>query len=633
MATERVIGIDFGTSTSVIKVKTYKDGKSMDAIETADFVRFDNRNTLPTLIFKTEQNEYLIGYDAENPAVKGTRYQNFKMDLIDPNPEVRERAIALIKLFFNYMYKAYEGQKTIFPACDSETTYVSYPAKWSVELSQTMMSIAADAGFQNVHGMDEPTAAIHSALIQKGTSLKEQGLLRDGEPVNVLMVDMGAGTTDLVLYRYTPGVHEKIEFLNTWPKADSPVLFGGREIDTMLCDYVKGYLIECVIPNLNSFEQNYLHACKAWKEANVSPMLRDKGLIKYCGFADSIVNMFNIESPFPPMDRACFEKRLANYLSLFPVLVNGCIANTAGIRSESIDLVILTGGHSQWYFVNEMFSGDNQGFGTVDFPKLKKEPQRIVKLPCPQETVALGLVYKKPITEENPGMNTGTVPGPQPQFDQQPGTQHYTNAWQPYQPPGYYFPQQSYLPQPVWQPYTSQPNPKSAYPAAAQSYPAQPVYQPQPIKTDRKSNKDNKTLFVVLGSALAVIILLCAMLYVSFGGNNQALPEYSPSPSPGTTEYTVDFYLYNNFDSAITAVYIVRSDRASTGWGENILKNPVPIGWRVHVTYGSDYDYDIWVLLEDGNTWEWKNIALARYANIYLLYNEEDTPRMNWDPK
>lgn len=500
MAIERIIGIDFGTSTSVIKVKTYKNGKSMDAGEMADFVRFENRNTLPTLIYRTEQDEYLIGYDAESPAVKGIRYQNFKLDLIHQDADIRQQALSLIKIFFQFMYKAYEEQKTIFPICDLETTYVSYPAKWPDDLCQTMMSIAAEAGFQNVHGMDEPTAAIHAVLIQKGDSLKEQNLIKDGTPVNILMVDMGAGTTDLVLCKYTPGSQEEIEFLNTWPKAGSQSLFGGREIDTALCTYVKNYLTECGIPNLNNFDQNYMSSCKVWKEANVSPVLRDNGLIKYCGFADAILNMFNIDSQFPVMDRTCFEALLADYLTQLPALANDCVADTAEIDPENIDLVILTGGHSQWYFVNEMFAGAVKNFGTVDFPQIKSEPQRIVKLPCPQETVALGLVYKKPAAEPRIEVEPDAVPVP-PQPDQQSQPQHSQTwqsvnptpqqaypAWnpqfvdqpQPQSPPvgqsyqnAAYFPQQSYLPP---TPPVNRPNQQPIYPATTQLYQPQQLY-------------------------------------------------------------------------------------------------------------------------------------------------------------
>ncbi|MCX7771557.1 MAG: hypothetical protein N2376_00400, partial [Clostridia bacterium] len=258
MPIERVIGIDFGTSTSVVKIKTYKDGQPLGSLNAVEYVHFDNKDSLPTLIYETSDGKHLIGYEAENAAVKGILYSNFKLDLIHPEEAIRERAIAYTKLFFTYMVEAYNDQKSHFPACDTETTYISYPAKWSSELRNLMIGIAKDAGFKNVIGLDEPTAAIHTVMVLE----KEKLDLGGQESANILMIDMGAGTTDLVLCRYTPNSDKRLEILNTWPKDDSQCLFGGREVDEALCDYVRNYLIDCGLPNTKNFNEKYLDKCK-----------------------------------------------------------------------------------------------------------------------------------------------------------------------------------------------------------------------------------------------------------------------------------------------------------------------------------------------------------------------------------
>jgi hypothetical protein len=77
------------------------------------------------------------------------------------------------------------------------------------------------------------------------------------------------------------------------------------------------------------------------------------------------------------------------------------MAEKNGVESpaEQIDLVVLTGGHSQWYFVKEILCGNwmpglegepDSGSG-VNLTKIKQEPFRIVTTPRPQETVARGL--------------------------------------------------------------------------------------------------------------------------------------------------------------------------------------------------------------------------------------------------
>lgn len=68
------------------------------------------------------------------------------------------------------------------------------------------------------------------------------------------------------------------------------------------------------------------------------------------------------------IDRKRFEALLKNYLPEFPVLIDGAIKN-AGIRKEEIDIVMLTRGHSNWYFVRDMLLGKNGS--PIDLPKVK----------------------------------------------------------------------------------------------------------------------------------------------------------------------------------------------------------------------------------------------------------------------
>jgi molecular chaperone DnaK (HSP70) len=390
MAVERIIGIDIGTSTSVVKIKTYRDNKPLDAIETTDYIRFDNKDTIPTLVYKTAEGRFLIGYEAENAAVKGELCQNFKIDLLHPDPTIREEAVYYTDIFLKYLYNAYCDQKVYYPACDNEITYISYPAKWPEQTRDLMIRLTEKAGFKNVCGLDEPTAAIHTVMVQESSKIQ-----LNNNYANILMIDMGAGTTDLVLCRYSPYERNKITLLNVWPKADSPILFGGREIDEVLCEYVKAYLVNCGLPNAKNFREKYLDKCKTWKENNVSPTFKDKnGVVRYCGFIDTLTAMMDTDIEFPPLSRDDFENMFQTYLSQFVSMVNDCLED-ANLNRNDLDYVILTGGHSQWYFTNEMLCGTLIRFGRIDLPKIQAENNRVIKLSRPQETVALGLVYQK----------------------------------------------------------------------------------------------------------------------------------------------------------------------------------------------------------------------------------------------
>jgi molecular chaperone DnaK (HSP70) len=370
VAIERIIGIDFGTSTTVVRVKTYIEGEPEGSDLYVLPVKFDGQDTLPTLVFWDDvYQEYLIGYEAENMAGNGTGtlFRNFKMDLLSPDAQARENAASLTGRFFRHIYQAYSHEQDHFTPCDSVTTYVSYPAKWPKDVAAFMIDIASDAGFENVKGVDEPSAAIYTVLSQKAADLQKLG----GNSLNVLIVDMGAGTTDLALCRYDLG-ENSVEIINTWPGADGGAYFGGREIDEALWSYVKGYIGSCGIPAIED-EIPYLPKSKAWKESSVSPALRKERPVTSCAFISSLFHhLGGQEKPFPPIDRSVLEEMLKGYLYQLPALVSDMMANTPGVAPEEVDLVILTGGHSQWYFADDMLSGMMSKYGTVDFPRIRR---------------------------------------------------------------------------------------------------------------------------------------------------------------------------------------------------------------------------------------------------------------------
>ena len=389
MAISRVIGIDFGTSTSLMKVKTYEHNKSVGAEELSDYVRFDGTNdTVPTLICYDETyKEYLIGHQAAANSSQGKLISNFKLDLFNEDESTREEALKYVKMFFEHLYEVYNSQRSSFPKCDEEVTYVSYPVKWTNELAGKMLEIAEKAGFQNVHGMDEASAAIHAVWIQQRDVLNKL----NADTGNILLIDMGAGTTDLALCKYSAG-EKDVEIINTWPQSDQKILFGGREIDESLWEYIKNYLKDCGIPDIQN-EKRYLPGCKAWKESNVSPALGRNRAESRCGFIQPFLALVE-PKPFPPIDRAVFEKMLEGYLKQFPDLVNGILDNTSEYKHADIDLVIFAGGHSQWYFTDDMINGIMTAYGIIDLPKIKSDPWRVIKLARPHESVALGMVYQ-----------------------------------------------------------------------------------------------------------------------------------------------------------------------------------------------------------------------------------------------
>lgn len=396
MANERIIGIDFGTSTSVMKVKSYKsDGKPLNGRIDTKSVAFNNGAvTVPTSIQSINSGgAKYYGYDAEVLKENAEVFRNFKLNLQSEDIQKREEARALTKEFFAYLYDTYNGQSIFLgDADDKETTIVSYPVKWKDETRKFMLQAAEDAGFSNVTGMDEAEAAIRAVTTLCVDLLKRRSYLVDGEPSNILLIDMGAGTTDIVLCSFIPGDKPQNEILCVWPK-EGNVFFGGREADELLKNYIAPKIPnayrETIIKNL---EKN--STFKSWKETIVSPVLQSDKSVEDFGAANTLLQMLGTELEEFNLNRNEFEAFAADYLRNFPKLINDCLEN-GGISGDDIDMVIKTGGHSQWYFVDEMLTGRLNKFGEINISKIKSDPERIISVSLPQETVALGSVYSK----------------------------------------------------------------------------------------------------------------------------------------------------------------------------------------------------------------------------------------------
>ena len=389
---ERIVGIDFGTSTSVIRVKRYNDnGIPIGDISHVIPVTFNMGSTVvPTLIRKTD-SDTVYGYDAQVFQKKSTVYQNFKVDLESEDEEKKQQARQLTGDFFKYLAETYNEQSAgghLGDSTDEVRTLISYPVKWSDETKKFMIETAKNAGFANVEGMDEAQAAISAVLVQNADHLHKHGYISGADSVNILLIDMGAGTTDLVLCKYYIE-QKKTEIICTWPKAGD-ILFGGKEVDELLRNHVKGKLPEDECESV--IKRCGLDKFKAWKENMVSPALKKNDRIEEFSELDMIIDLLEIDAEDYSIDRSVFESFSKDYLQKFSELVNGCIEESK-MNSADVDIVILTGGHSQWYFVNEILSGQKKDFGEIYLKKIVEDNNRILPITLPQETVALGLVY------------------------------------------------------------------------------------------------------------------------------------------------------------------------------------------------------------------------------------------------
>lgn len=413
---QRLVGIDFGTSTSIVKIKRYEQGAPIGDSHVSGSVTFGNGESdskAVTAVRINREGTPTCGAEALDPLPGSTIHQEFKMDLESPDREKRRQAMERTEDYFRYLYNWYDHQRSDLGAIDDEErTLVSYPVKWRQEAREYLLKTARNAGFQNVSGMDEPTAALYATLCRKMNEIDQQGLLRAGESGYMLLVDMGAGTTDLAVCRYRVkdgGAVIRVdqienEIIAAWPMDSSAATFGGREVDRVLEEYVIDYLKSCGFPAENAAQAvrgngNSSTAAKRWKETTVSKVLNNGKRVESCAFVAPFMMFLPQAKPFPAFGRPEFETMLGEKLEQFKDLVAGCLMQASQAEPEllakKLDLVILTGGHSAWYFVEELINGVMPGLALPQLERVQQERSRVIRLTNPQETVALGLVYSQ----------------------------------------------------------------------------------------------------------------------------------------------------------------------------------------------------------------------------------------------
>lgn len=363
---KRQIGLDFGTTTTVVTYRDY-DAKNAGDIKP---VMFDGTDYIPTLVLKegtitnkkgmTRHHDEAFGRDAENAdAFHSFLMRNFKMDLISANPATRKEAQELTRKFFVYLHQQYSAkalEKKDNPITEVSTV-VTYPAKFPKDVQNFLKEAAEKAEFRNIQLLDESKAAMAFSLIYDTGSIKQYVHSLGKDKLKVMLIDMGAGTTDIAVFQYDVSDPRNFEHICSWPEKSS-YNFGGREIDEILCRFYQDKLGRDAIAE-ELYKKDPLVAeklltkkVKEFKDRVLSPELAEKKTVT--ALPNSLQDIADDmdEDPGTDLDRTTFEKLLKNYLPQFPDLVKGAM-NKAGMTGKDVDMVILTGGHSQWYFVKD----------------------------------------------------------------------------------------------------------------------------------------------------------------------------------------------------------------------------------------------------------------------------------------
>lgn len=418
-----IIGIDFGTNTTVVRYK-WEGSDTISPIKDSD----GNSDIIPSVIFKPTKGAQLYGKVAlsrYNGGEEGELICNFKMGLTSSDPNKLSESKERIKEFLSYVCSCFTSQTMGLDTTDCDV-YVSYPAKWPSSLANYMKEVVKEAGFPGkVHGLFEPVAAVQNALKKHVKHLKSGGLLTANKPLNILMLDMGAGTSDIYIFKLNlENVNGKSivsivpDSGTSYPSVDDTTLCGGREIDEMLHAHVLGHLKK----TLTVFDDDEISDifkvsdAKNWKDEHLSNTLKSETM---AGLPSKVLGSLAPMKKFIPktqfeaaqafsINRASFEDCTKSHWSSLYNMIESAISlhkSRTGIGAEDVDLILLTGGHSAWYTVSKLFNGDGiSGQIGIDhvkdgkenkathFAKIENEPCRILTDALPHESVARGLV-------------------------------------------------------------------------------------------------------------------------------------------------------------------------------------------------------------------------------------------------
>lgn len=390
MATLYTIGIDFGTANSCVAFASYTDRGSglvdPDPLHRPEVVTFHGRDIVPTALHLGDGQKQppTFGRMAEE---RGTvdparLYTGFKLNL--GHPEKGRDAFLMAKYFLKYLRQRAEQYVPIDSQNEGERveTVVGHPVQWSADQREATLQAAQEAGFPNVRLEEESLAALYCHVFDERSGFT----LRPGS--FVLTIDMGGGTTDFAFLQIPEDSTQRPVSIPVHPSPSEGRSYGGRDLDRLLLGYLSRHW------NQDLVKENapaLMREVRAFKEA----------------FSNHISEgAFEYESKMPVGDtlqrvslgKAEFETLASAYIDFFSVLVRGAVEE-ANLRPSQVSHIILTGGHSRWYFVEKTL-------GEV-FPHLWTAGHRtIFRHTHPEQSVARGLAYDPLVRSDRAGLLT-----------------------------------------------------------------------------------------------------------------------------------------------------------------------------------------------------------------------------------
>ena len=405
IAAYRNIGLDLGTTNSAIHYTDFINGQP--AFSHSLRFPYSGKDYVPTLIY--EGKETLFGWEAENIKNPNAslKCSDFKMGLLDP--ALCEASKDAVRRFYQFMYRAYRDGAYNVPTPEQEKentfTYATYPVRFPDVLRDFLREAICEAGFPNVTMISEAEAAMSYACSRRNENAARILDRFTGPNLNIMAVDSGAGTTDVSVFEYDIRERYVVRMMGAGVNPD--LSFGGSEIENRLVTLYEdlcGAGLYDTLPNLNCDGDPEVgrRTLRAWarnlKEGTLSARLNndEKALFIPGDLMPTLLQTNPDAAKDILWGREQFETVFRDYLGQFPAIIENAL-KCAGKRPEEIDVIVLTGGNSIWYFIDEMLTGEKSHFpGFVE--RSDGSSVAVIRFPG-EESVAVAIgasMYRRP---------------------------------------------------------------------------------------------------------------------------------------------------------------------------------------------------------------------------------------------
>ncbi|MDR9429434.1 MAG: molecular chaperone DnaK, partial [Natronomonas sp.] len=347
MATNKILGIDLGTTNSAFAV--------MEGGDPEIIVNSEGERTTPSIVAFSDDGERLVGKPAKNQAVQNPddTIASIKRHMGEDDYAVEvggdeytpEQISAMILQKIKRDAEEYLGDEI-------EKAVITVPAYFNDRQRQATKNAGEIAGFEVERIVNEPTAAAMA-----------YGLDDDSEQT-VLVYDLGGGTFDVSVLDLGGGVYEVVA-----TNGDNDL--GGDDWDEAIIDYLAESFEEEHGIDLREDRQALQRLTEAAEEAKIELSSRKETTINLPFIAATDQGPLNLEEK---LSRAKFESLTSDLVDRTVGPTEQALAD-AGYSKGDIDEVILVGGSTRMPQVQEKVEGL-----TGQTPKKNVNPDEAVAL-------------------------------------------------------------------------------------------------------------------------------------------------------------------------------------------------------------------------------------------------------------